>query len=247
MTAGLVIAASTVAQRCGPFLGSLVATLPLSAGPAYVFLALDHGADFVAESARASILGNAGTTAFVVAYAAVAARAGTALSIGAGLAGWIVSLAILGLRGWSTGEALAVTLAVNLAGVWATRDARASGEAIRAAGRLWHLAVRASAVMLLVGAVLMAGQTIGAKAAGSLALLPIIFMSLILILQPVAGGPAVTTLLAHGLVALLSYGPAFAVIALAAPVLGSWVALGLGLATCLGWNVALVLLRRRRA
>ena len=34
--------------------GALVATLPISAGPSYVFLALDHDAAFIAEGALAS-------------------------------------------------------------------------------------------------------------------------------------------------------------------------------------------------
>ncbi len=47
--------ASMVAERSGPLIGALVATLPVSAGPVYVFLALDHDAAFIAQSALASL------------------------------------------------------------------------------------------------------------------------------------------------------------------------------------------------
>ena len=48
-----VVLASRAAERAGPLVGALVATLPISAGPAYLFLALDHGPAFLAESALA--------------------------------------------------------------------------------------------------------------------------------------------------------------------------------------------------
>ena len=54
VTAGFVLAATVTAERAGPLVGGLVATLPLGAGPVYVFLALDHGAHFIGRE-RASI------------------------------------------------------------------------------------------------------------------------------------------------------------------------------------------------
>jgi hypothetical protein len=43
VTAAFVVTASIVTERSGPVIGALVATLPVSTGPAYIFLALDHG------------------------------------------------------------------------------------------------------------------------------------------------------------------------------------------------------------
>ena len=42
-------------------IGALVATLPISAGPSYIFLAIDHDAAFIAEGALASLPINAAT------------------------------------------------------------------------------------------------------------------------------------------------------------------------------------------
>src|SRR5690606_12595343 len=58
VTASFVVAASFIAQRSGPLIGAMVATLPISAGPVYVFLALDYDAAFIAQSAVASIVIN---------------------------------------------------------------------------------------------------------------------------------------------------------------------------------------------
>jgi hypothetical protein len=49
ITAAFVVTASIVTERSGPVIGALIATLPISAGPSYVFLALDHDAAFIAE------------------------------------------------------------------------------------------------------------------------------------------------------------------------------------------------------
>ena len=49
ITAAFVVSASVITERSGPVIGALVATLPISAGPSYVFLALDHDAAFIAE------------------------------------------------------------------------------------------------------------------------------------------------------------------------------------------------------
>ena len=54
ITAGFVVAATVTAERVGPLLAGLVATLPIGAGPVYVFLALDHDAHFIAQGALAA-------------------------------------------------------------------------------------------------------------------------------------------------------------------------------------------------
>ena len=59
VTAGFLLAATVTAERFGPLVGGLVATLPISAGPVYMFLALDHDAHFIAQSALGSLVTNA--------------------------------------------------------------------------------------------------------------------------------------------------------------------------------------------
>jgi hypothetical protein len=54
-SAAVLVLASRLVERAGPVLGALIATLPLSAGPTYAFLAAEHGAAFVAASALASV------------------------------------------------------------------------------------------------------------------------------------------------------------------------------------------------
>ena len=50
MTATIVVAASIVVERSGPFIGALIAALPTAAGAVYIILALEHPPSFVAAS-----------------------------------------------------------------------------------------------------------------------------------------------------------------------------------------------------
>src|SRR5258708_12309388 len=76
IAAAFVVTASVITERSGPVIGALVATLPISAGPSYVFLALDHDAAFIAEGALASLPINAATIFLGLTYLVLAQRHG---------------------------------------------------------------------------------------------------------------------------------------------------------------------------
>src|SRR6187455_970474 len=88
VTAGFVIGAAMVAERAGPAVGAIVATLPVAAGPAYFFVALDHDSAFISASAIGSIAAHAATAVFSMIFIVLAQRLGTALSVGAAVAAW---------------------------------------------------------------------------------------------------------------------------------------------------------------
>ncbi len=48
MTATIVVAASVVVERSGPFIGSLIAALPTAGGAAMIILAIEHPPSFIA-------------------------------------------------------------------------------------------------------------------------------------------------------------------------------------------------------
>src|SRR5258708_6479972 len=73
VTAAFVVSASVITERSGPVIGALVATLPISAGPSYVFLARDHDAAFIAEAALATPI-NAITIFLCLTYVVLAQR-----------------------------------------------------------------------------------------------------------------------------------------------------------------------------
>src|ERR1700710_1590166 len=89
ITAAFVVSASVITERSAPVMGARVATLPISAGPSYVFLALDHDAAFIAEGALASLPVNAATIILGFTYVVLAQRHGALLSAGAAIVVWI--------------------------------------------------------------------------------------------------------------------------------------------------------------
>src|SRR5258707_10865846 len=99
--AACVVTASVIAEKSGPVIGALVATLPISAGPSYVFLALDHDAAFIAEGALASLPINAATIFLGLTYVVLAQRHGALLSCGAAVAVWIVAALIIRSIHWT--------------------------------------------------------------------------------------------------------------------------------------------------
>jgi len=95
LAAALVVTASVITERSGPVIGALIATLPISAGPSYVFLALDHDAAFIAEGALASLAINAATLLLSLTYVVLAQRWNAVVSIAGAMAVWVL------LAGWS--------------------------------------------------------------------------------------------------------------------------------------------------
>ena len=87
VTAGFVVAATVTAERAGPVVGGLVATLPIGAGPVYVFLAIDHDAHFIAQSAIASLAINAANAIFAVVLRLLAQKRSLAVSLSRRLRG----------------------------------------------------------------------------------------------------------------------------------------------------------------
>ena len=65
-TALLVVVATGFAARFGAFIGAMIAAIPISAGPSYLFIAMENDAAFVAQSALTSVAINPLTVVFLV-------------------------------------------------------------------------------------------------------------------------------------------------------------------------------------
>jgi len=243
----IVILAARAAERAGPFFGAMIATLPVSTGPIYVFLALDHGAEFIARAAVMSVASTAAIAAFVAGHALAAQRFATAGSLAIATLTWFAVASLLQLREWSFAEAcllLAASFGLAMRGL-----KRFSVAAPAAAGprTRFDLPLRALLVAALVIATSLASRAFGPQVTGVLATYPVVFTSLIVILQPRGGGAFVSAVLVNGLKGLLGFGTALAVLHVAALHLGSALGLVLALAVAVGWNAFLAFRRKRPA
>ncbi len=241
-----VIGATVAAERAGPAIGALIATLPVSAGPAYVFLALDHDAAFVSYSALASFAMNAATAVYAVAYVLLAQRFGFAVSVPAAFLVWLCLAVLFTGLGDDTLPAFLLNLAVfpvAFLAVRGYRNVRVPPIPIR-----WYdFLLRALLVACLAGLVVTLSFHIGPRATGVLAAFPVVFTSIMFILHGRIGGRASAAVLASSMLGLAGFGMAVLTLHLAAVPLGSAAALALALAVSVAWNLSLYFLRARGA
>src|ERR1700737_755502 len=245
VTAAFVVSASVITERSGPVIGALVATLPISAGPSYVFLALDHDATFIADGALASLPINAATILLGLTYVVLAQRRNALVSFAGAVAVWIVLAALSRTVHWSLAGGLianAITFAICLPLLRRYRHVK-----MPLITRRWYdIPLRASLVATLVATVVTLSGWVGPSVSGTIALFPVVFTSMMLILHPRIGGPPTAAVLANGGLGLIGFGIAIAVLHVAALRFGSAVALSLALLTCVSWNLALWWLSRRK-
>ena len=236
VTAGIVVAASLIAERVGALAGALIATLPVTIWPAYVLIALDHDATYVAKAALSGLAINAGTAMFLLLYAALAQKRGIIVSLVPSIGCWMLLAILENSIGWTLAGAAALNLIVYPVCLWL-------GSTMRAAGmpRLRHawydLPMRVLLVCALMVMILEASRWAGPVLTGVLAVYPISSTSLILILQPRIGGPAAAAVIANSLWSL--FGISFSLVALNLLIVpfGAPVALAAALAIPLAWNL----------
>jgi hypothetical protein len=245
VAATFVVTASVIAERSGPVIGALVATLPISAGPSYVFLALDHDAVFVADGALASLPINAATIFLGLIYVVLAQRCNAAVSAGGAVVAWITLAALERMVPWSLAGGLianAIAFAICLPLLRHFRHVR-----MPLITRRWYdIPLRAGLVATLVAIVTTLSGWVGPAVSGTIALFPVVFTSIMLILHPRIGGRPTAAVIANGGWGLMGFGVAIAVLHLAALRFGSAIGLGLALTTCVGWNLGLWWLGRRK-
>ncbi|HVT55092.1 MAG TPA: hypothetical protein VHD34_03455 [Xanthobacteraceae bacterium] len=244
VTAGFIIGATITAERAGPVIGGLVASLPISTGPVYVFLALDHDARFISAAALGTLVMNTANVAFALIYALLAQKRSLSISFGLGIGAWFV----IGWIGNSINWTLASAAMLNIAAIGGSyfivrplRNVRVPPMHTR-----WQdLALRAVLAAILVGAVVTASFHIGAKASGIFGVFPTVFTSMMLIMHNRLGGKATAAVLANAILGLGGFGLAAATVHAAAAPFGKWTALLLGVSASFTWGLLIFATRKR--
>lgn len=242
VTAGFVVLAARVAELAGPAIGALVATLPVAAGPAYFFVALDHDARFISDSAIGSIAAHAATGIYSVVYILLAQRFGMPLSVAGAMATWFIAAFALTRVEWTFLSVAAVNLAVYAACIALTHRYR--HVRMPPLVRRWYdVPLRALLVACLIAAVVSLSSRVGPTITGLLAIFPIVMTSLMIIFQPRVGGPASAALIANTMWGLVGFSACLFTVHLATVRLGTWTGLLLALVVSATWNLMLYGLR----
>ncbi|GGI28931.1 hypothetical protein [Bradyrhizobium guangdongense] len=244
IAAAFVVSASFITERAGPVIGALVATLPVSAGPSYVFLAIDHDAAFIAQGALSSLPVNAATIFMALTYVVLAQRHSLVVSCGSAVALWIALASVIRMFDWT----LIAGLAANFVAFGICIPLLSGYRHVKMplVTRRWYdIPMRASLVATLVAIVVSTSGWVGPRISGVIALYPVVFSSMMVILHPRIGGPPTAAVLSNSAWGLLGFGMAIAVMHVAVVEFGSPVGLCLALATCVVWNLTLWWIGRR--
>jgi hypothetical protein len=246
-TALIVMSASAVAEALGPVWGAIVASLPVSAGPAYVFLAMQHGPDFVADSALHSAAGNGGTGLFLITYAVLAKRMPPWPSLAAAVAMWLAVCLPLQYFAWTPERVCVLNLAIYGPGlVFANEDRIARFEPARALRRRWfELPLRAFFVAAFVSFVVAISSVLGPAATGIAAVFPVSLISLIVILQSRLGGPATAHMASSALAPMLGFGGLLLAMHVTIKPWGIGAALALAMSISVLWSIILIMFQAR--
>jgi hypothetical protein len=244
IAAAFVVSASIITERSGPVIGALIATLPVSAGPSYVFLALDHDAAFIAQGALSSLPVNAATIFMCLTSVVLAQRHSVVTSCASAFAVWIAIASIIRMFDWTLTAGLAANLIAF--GICIPLLAQYRHVKMPLVTRRWYdVPMRAALVATLVAIVVSTSGWVGPRISGIIALYPVVFSSMMVILHPRIGGPPTAAVLANSAWGLLGFGMAIAVLHVAVVWFGSAVGLCLALGTCVAWNLTLWGIGRR--
>ncbi len=247
MTAAIVVTASVLVERSGPFIGALIAALPTAAGAVYIILAMEHTPAFISASAVGSMVSNAAVAVFALTYAALAQRRGLVPSLCGAFVVWFAAVALLNMLAWNATLALIMNMAVLSLTAWAASRFRTDSVPPRPQPRRGDIAWRAVTVAVCVAIVTVASHRIGSFASGMFAVFPVAMGSFFVILHPRIGGPAAASVAAHVQLPLFGLVLGFLTVHDLAETIGVWWSYAAGLAVCVAWNALLWRMKRRQA
>jgi hypothetical protein len=245
-TAAVVLFATLIAERASPFVGAMIVALPVSAGPAYVFLAMEHDDAFIASTALTSLAVNAMICPFLLIAAALVRRAGLVVALTAALATWLAgAYAVLHFR---PDMITAIAMNVVAFSVCLLLVRPLLKEAILRAARrgFLDLLLRIVAIVCVVAAVIVCGRLLGPEIAGIAAILPIVWLSTSTVIHARLGADACAAILANGIIGMTGFFLALAALATLIVPYGKTVSLSAALAVCIVWNLGLTMWRRSR-
>lgn len=222
----LVAAATLVTRTWGPRVGGLLMGLPLTTGPIFLFLAIDHGPRFAARATVGILCGLIGLAAFAVGYVAASGRAGWRRSYPfAAVLFLVVSIVASRLGDDVIVAGPAAWLALVLATVLIPRPRR---DIVGVAPPWWDLWVRMAVVAALTLALTAVAGTLGPTLSGIVGTYPIALTVIVTFTHAQLGRDAIVAMLRGSTLAWTGFASCFLVIGVSIEALGISASMGLG-------------------
>ncbi|HET7847875.1 MAG TPA: hypothetical protein VFL51_02330 [Pseudolabrys sp.] len=247
MTAGIVVGASVIVERSGPFVGSLIAALPTAGGAAMIILASEHPPSFIAQSVVGGLVSNAACAIFALTYAALAQRRTLLVSLGGAFVVWFCAVGLSRLADWTMAAAVLLNIVVYPVTIYAGGRFRLEGAVRHVPLNGRDLLWRAVLVTTCVIVVTTLSDSIGSYFSGVFAFFPVAMGSFFIILHPRLGGPAAASVAAYVQLPLIGLSLGLIAVHYLAVPFGVWWSYGIGLCTGIAWNGMLWTLRQWRS
>lgn len=242
----VVVLASVVAEKAGPFFGGVIATLPVSTGPAYVILAVEHDDRFIADTALSSLASNAAMITFLVLLVRLAPYRSLAVTLGVASAVWIALAALQAVAEWTVWTAVPLVLAFYALAFPLARRPIPELRKTAAPARWYDMPLRALLVGVLVATVTSLSRVIGPAATGIGAIYPIALSSLVVILHLRLGGAAVAAAMRSALITNPGFFLCILTLHLLAEPAGRAWALTAALVVSLAWALGVLVWKRKK-
>ena len=112
MTAAIVVTASVIVEHAGPLVGALVVTLPVTLGPAFLFILIDHDVGYATASAITGLAVNSVSGLFMLLYIVLAQNKTLKACLGLAIAAWVLMSQMILLHSWTLLEATLLILVI---------------------------------------------------------------------------------------------------------------------------------------
>lgn len=242
ITALVVVSATVIAERLKPMWGGILATIPLSSGAAFVMLAMTEDAAFLASAAKASLTTSIAAFAYLGVFVTLAQRQSAFISVGAAFLVWLALSTLGHAFTWSLAGALAGNgIAFLLCRQITIAHREITYNRARTRPSNGDLVLRGLAVGMLATIVSIAGRFVGPGVAGTLAVFPVVYVTVAFIVHRRMGGSIAAATMASAVTPLIGVGLAFFTIAALTPQLGAIPAMLAALLVSILWPLTLTL------
>jgi hypothetical protein len=235
ITAAVIVTASVAAERAGPLVGAAIVSLPISAGPGYVFLAMTANDAFIAQSALYTLTGNAAGIVFVTGVTLLAPRLPVLPTILFPTLMWLMLASLFRQFDLSTWQAVLINGAALALSFTLLRGRPLSFQPSGRRVGVRDLMYRALLSGGLIAAVVTVSDAIGPAATGLAIIYPVALTTLAVIIFLRHGGGSAAAIMAQTPKSLIGFGGFALTLHLLAEPIGAFPALAAGLAVSVAW------------
>lgn len=243
LTACVVVGASATAERMRPMWGGILATIPFSSGAAYVMMAMSENDAFLADAALQSLVTSIAAFAYLAVFVLLAPHNRPIVTVSCAFLSWLCLSALSHTLAWTiSGAALGNIVAFGACHLLTRTHRRVRSVATRVTLSRLDLLVRGVAAGLLAAIVSVAARYVGPEIAGTLAVFPVVYLTVAFVVHRRMGGTIAAATMAAAVVPLLGVSLAFLTIASLSQNLGAALALLVALVVATSWPLFLTLL-----